>query len=452
MKIAIMGAGTLGKSLANTFCNDKHDVLVIDTSSSILERLKDKLDVMTLCGNGATVETMKNASIGDMELFIAVSGNDTYNIHACRIAKHFGAKFTLCRLITEAYFDPESGFTLETAGIDHIVLPEEACVNKIFDVLDSCHTLEKIHFSHPDALVAACRVFSDSPAVKKSLKAFPEKDLINSIRFAAILRKGKMISPRGDTVLKENDEVYIAGHKDNVNPMLKWLAGTACNIKNIVIAGDSLIAVGLAEKLVKNSYNVRMIIKTSEQAEIFLDNSNCGIMVVVGDANDNDILEEAGVDACDAFIAVQDDDEDNILSCVIAKRMGAAKVITLTTKSEYSRILPSIRSIDCGFSKWLIAVNSVLCYFSSINKAHTNAILHGTDSYISEYEVQPQSAVCNKSIGECSFPASTVLSMIFRGDEVLAPSGNLKLQSGDLATLIIKPEDEHIIAGLFKGK
>jgi Trk K+ transport system NAD-binding subunit len=93
-----------------------------------------------------------------------------------------------------------------------------------------------------------------------------------------------------------------------------------------------------------------------------------------------------------------------------------------------------------------------LCYFSSINKAHTNAILHGTDSYISEYEVQPQSIVCNKNIGECTFPASTVLSMIFRGDEVLAPSGNLKLQAGDLATLIIKPEDEHTIAGLFKGK
>jgi len=452
MKIAIMGAGTLGKSLARTFCNDKHDVLVIDTSSGVLDRLKDKIDVMTLCGNGATVDVMKNASIGNMELFIAVSGNDTYNIHACRIAKHFGVKYTSCRLLTKSYFDPDSDFTPQAAGIDHIVLPEEACIDKIFGVLDSRHTIEKINFTHPDALVAACRIFPNSPAIKSKLKDFPEKELINSIRFAAILRKGKMISPRGNTMLKENDEVYIAGHKDNVNPMLKWLAEPSDEIKNVVIAGDSLIATKLAEKLLAHSRNVRMIVKTPRQAEKLLDNSNLAAMVIVGDANDNDILEEAGVDACDAFIAVQDDDEDNILSCVIAKRMGASKVITLTTKSEYSRILPSIQSIDCGFSKWLIAVNSVLCYFSSINKTHTNAILHGTDSYISEYEVQPESSVCNKNIGECTFPDSTVLSMIFRDEKVLAPSGNLKLNAGDLATLIIKPEDEHTIARLFKGK
>jgi trk system potassium uptake protein TrkA len=452
MKIAIMGAGTLGKSLANTFCNDKHDVLVIDTSMEVLERLKDKYDVMTLCGNGATVEVLQKASISDIELFIAVSGNDTYNIHACRIAKHFKVKYTVCRLITEKYFDKDSGLTHQKVGIDHIVLPEEACINKIYDVLDNLQTLETIHFSNPDALVTALRIFDDSPIIKMKLKDFPEKDLIKSIRFAAVLRKGNMISPKGDTVLKKNDELYIAGHKDNVKNMLKWLGKEELNIKKIVIAGDSLIAVGLAKKLVGNGYSVKMIIKNYKDAEAFLDKANLNIMLVCGDANDSDILEEAGVDACDAFVAVQDDDEDNILSCILAKRMGAAKVVTLTTKSEYSRILPSIKNIDCGFSKWLIAVNSVLCYFSTINKAHTNAILHGTDSYISEYEVQQNSPVCDKCIGECRFPESTVLSMIFRNGEVLSPAGDLVLRPGDLATLIVNTNEEHTIGQLFKRK
>ena len=452
MKIAIMGAGTLGKSLANTFCNDKHDVLVIDTSIEVLERLKDKFDVMTLCGNGATVEVLKKGSIESIELFIAVSGNDTYNIHACRIAKHFGVKFTICRLLTEKYFDKESGLSHEKVGIDHIVLPEEACVNKIYDVLDNLQTLETIHFSNSDALVTALRIFDDSPIIKMKLKDFPEKELIKSIRFAAILRKGKMIPPKGDTILKKNDELYIAGHKDNVKNMLKWLGKEDRNIKKVLIAGDSMISIGLAEKLVSNGYSVKIIIKDHNQAEDFLDKIKLDIMLICGDANDSDILEEAGVDACDAFIAVQDDDEDNILSCILAKRMGASKVITLTTKSEYSRILPSIKNIDCGFSKWLIAVNSVLCYFSTINKAHTNAILHGTDSFISEYEVQKDSPVCDKKIGECRFPESTVISMIFRDSEVLSPTGDLTLHTGDLATLIVNPNDENTIGQLFKRK
>jgi len=150
------------------------------------------------------------------------------------------------------------------------------------------------------------------------------------------------------------------------------------------------------------------------------------------------------------FVAVQEDDEDNILSCILAKQVGARKVVTLTNKEEYITLLPTMEMIDCGFSKWLVAVNSILRHISSINRTHTNAILHRADAYVSEFEVKKGTPVCNCKIDECILPESTVLSMVFRDNKVLAPSGDLELLPGDLVAVIATPESEKVLGALFK--
>ena len=452
MKIAIMGAGTLGKSLATAFCNDKDDVVLIDISSKTLRRVKDKLDVMTVNGDGAEVATLKSANIKSVELFIAVGNNDSQNIHACQIAKHFGVRSTICRLSSEDYFDSEAGLTPISIGIDHVVLPVDACVRKIYNVLDNQQTLEKIIFSVPDAMMAAFLVIPGSPMIGMRLKDFPDPEIIRSIRFSAILRKEKLIYPNGDTVIALNDEVYIAGHKINVKTMLDWASPKGKGIKKVVIAGGSIIGRKLAELLSSSGYDVRLIEEKSSNAEEILDDMNVKMMVINGDANDRDILDEAGVDGCDAFVAVQEDDEDNILSCILAKKLGCKKVIVLTNKEEYITLLPTMKMIDCGFSKWLVAVNSILRHISTINHTHTDALLHrAADAYVSEFEVHKGSSVCSCKIDECVLPESTVLSMVFRDNQVLAPAGDLVLLSGDLVAVIVTHKTEKVIEALFKG-
>ena len=451
MKIAIMGAGTLGKSLAAAFCNDKHDVVIIDISSKTLRRIKDKLDVMTINGDGAEVGVLKSANIKSVELFIAVGNNDSQNIHACRIAKHFNVPNTICRLSSEDYFDSENGLTPVSVGIDHVVLPVDACVRKIYNVLDQQQTLEKIIFSVSDALMAAFQVMPGSPMIGTRLKDFPEPEIIKSIRFSTILRDGKLIYPNGETVICSGDEVYISGHKINVNNMLSWASPQEKNIKRVIIAGGTIIGATLAKLLSSSGYDVRLIEPNSERAEKILDDANEKMMVINGDANDRDVLDEAGVVGCDALVAVQEDDEDNILSCILAKQMGTKKVITLTNKEEYISLLPTMKMIDCGFSKWLVAVNSILRHISTINRAHTNAILHRVDAYVSEFKVQEGSAVCNRKIDECALPESTVLSMVFRDNQVLAPAGDLVLLAGDFVTVIATHETEKILGALFAG-
>jgi len=449
MKIGILGAGTLGEFLASTFCNDKHDVVLIDSSLETLKRIKKTLDVMTVCGDGGLVETIKNARLENARLFIAVGSNDAINIHACQIARKLGAQNTICRLSTEKYFDSNEDFSPQVLGINYVVIPQKECVNKIIDVLDNPAVLERITFSVPEASIVAFNVPSNSPLVDMELKNFPEPELINTVRFAAVVRDGGLIAPRGDMVFQERDEIYIAGQRKHVDEMLAWSCPFDKKSKRILIGGCSRTGINLAFELSQSGYDVRLIEKNAPLAEEVLNNLNTEMMFINGDASEGDVLHESGVAKCDVFIATGSDDESNILSCILAKRMGAEKVITLTNKEEYVTLVRILKMIDCGFSRWLVAGNSILRHISSINHTHTNAILHRADAFVSEYLVKKSSTVCGKYIDKCNFPLSTVLSLVFRGPQVLTPSGDLQLCEGDIVAAITTPESEKKLGKLF---
>jgi trk/ktr system potassium uptake protein len=435
MKIIILGAGTLGTFLVSTLCRDNHDVVVIDKSSDTIQRLKDKLDVMALAGDGASITNLKTAGIEDAAMFIAASNNDTVNIHACSIAKHFGVPKTICRLSSKDYFDSNDKFPPLKQGIDHIVVPQDNCVENIMNVVNRHEVIEKITFNIPDATITAIKVLSDSRLKGVKLREFPEPDLLRSIRFAAIVRKGRLLAPRGETIIMAGDELYIAGLDNDVECLIDWATPQRRAVSRVVIAGGSKIGAALASKLVGNGYDVRLIDTDLVNCEQILNDLNIKMLVIHGDSNDKDVLIEAGSDDCDLFIATQDDDENNILSCILAKRMGAAKVITLIGKEEYIDIVPAMKMIDCGISRRLVATNSILRNIS-INTVHTDAVIHRANAYVSEFEVTPKSAVANKKIDECKFSESTILSLIFRAGKVVTPAGDLILLPGDLVVII----------------
>jgi len=450
MKIGIVGGGTLGKFLAVTFCKDKHDVVVIDTSAKTLDRLREKLDIMTVAGNGSSYATLKEAGIDKVKMFIAVGSDDTSNIHACRIARHMGVSNIICRLTTLEYFDTKDDFTPADSGIDYVVVPQEECVNKIVNVMDNISTLEKITFSIPEALIAAFTVVQDSPLNNMKLMDFPLPELIRSVRFAAVIRDGELMAPRGDTVIKAGDEIYIAGLRSKVDAMVKWAYPVKKKISRIIIAGGTKAGSKLALELSKQGFDIRLIEKDQVLAEGIMNEINTKMMVINGDPSESDVLNEAGVSTSDVFVATGEKDESNILSCILAKRMGAKKTIVLTNKEEYVDLVRKMDFIDCGFSRWVVAGNSILRHISVVNQVHTSAILNRVDAVISEFEVKKNSAVCDKQIDQCKFPNSTVLSLVFRDSRVLTPYGELPLRAGDLVTAITTQETEKKLAELFK--
>jgi trk system potassium uptake protein TrkA len=311
--------------------------------------------------------------------------------------------------------------------------------------------LEKIVFSHPDAVMTAIRVMPGSPVVGIPILSFPEPALLASARFCGIVRNRKLIIPHGDTIICAGDELYIAGCRDRVRTLVEFVNPLDRPIRRVIIAGGTDIGKRLAERLTELKYDVRLIEKSPKEGESLLNELNLKMMVISGDPTSDEILDEAGTAACDAFVSTQKDDEDNILSCLLAKRQGAAKVIALTNKSEYIYIIPTIDTIDCGFSSRLVASNSVLRHPISGNLS-VNAILHRINACVFEFTVAPDSPIAGKLIRDYRFPASAVLALVFRDKEVLTPSGDLVMAPGDVVATMALPETGKELVPHFRAR
>ena len=452
MNIIILGAGEVGKQLAYTLYNKQNNIVVVDLSQTLLSRLKYKLDVMTVQGSCAAVNVLINSNIKSADLLIAVTGNDTSNILACQIAKHFKVKTTVCRLSSHEFFSDKENYTPKTLGIDHIIFPVAECIDKIINVLTHNAIVENISFQLPDIRMTAIKIPTTSPLSGMRILDFPNRELLTRIRFSALIRNQKLITPFGSTIFATKDEVYIAGHKDDIDEFISYADPGADPTKMIIIAGATKIGRDLTKKLIKLGYKIRLIEKSEKKGEHLLNELDVGLMVIAGDPTDSDVLEEAGISVCDAFISTSDDDEENILTCILAKKKGAEKVITITNKAEYVDIIPGIGAVDCGFSPRIAAVNSVLRFIGTdIGRIH--AILQRiTNTYVYELNVKQSSKICEKEIAKFGGEIPAVLSLVFRSNNVIPITGDLKLKPKDQVVAISTPSYINKLESLFKKK
>ncbi len=454
MNIIILGAGGLGRNLASTLSDDKHDIVVVDLKANNLKNIKEHLDVMTIQGNSSSIDILKRAGIENAQLLIAATGDDASNILACQIANHFKIKSTICRLYSDDFFSKEDNFTSEVMGITDTIFPEDECIKKILDTLDNHDILERIVFHAENAMMTIFRIGEKSPINGVPLKDFPDKNLLKTVRFAAIVRDKKLMVPQGDTIIQKNDEVYIVGAKNGINNMIKWLAPENKPIKKIIVAGASRMGINLARKLDKTGFDVRVIESDFDKCEEIIDKTKSDIKVVNGDPTNSFILNEAGIKECDVFIGVLGDDENNILSCVLAKKHGARKVVVTTKKSEYIKIVPDLDIIDCGFNSSLVAVNTVLRHLGTGGgKLSIDAVLHRVDAYVYEFEIEAGSELCDKKVQDCGILDYAVIALIFRNDnESIVPYGTLELKTGDIVTVIATKETAKGLGKIFTKK
>jgi trk system potassium uptake protein len=452
MNIIILGAGEVGKQLAYTLYNKDNDIVVVDLSQSLLGRLKDKLDVMTVQGSCAAVNVLINAHIKNADLVIAVTGNDASNILACHIAKHFNVKTTVCRLSSDDFFAAKENYTPKTLGIDHIIFPVAECIDKIFNVLIHHSIVENISFNLHDIKMTAIKIPNISPLSGTRILDFPNRELLSRIRFSAIIRNQKLVTPFGSTIFAKNDEVYISGNRKDIDEFISYADPDADPTKMIIIAGATKIGRDLTKKLLKHGYNIRLIEKSDKKGENLLDELDEDLMVIAGDPTDGDVLDEAGISVCDTFISTSDDDEENILTCILAKKKGAGKVITITNKAEYVDIIPGIVAVDCGFSPRIAAVNSVLRLIGTdIGRIH--AILQRiTNTYVYELNVNSSSKICEKEVAKLGGELPAVLSFVFRNNQAIPVTGDLKLKANDQVVAISTPSYINKLESLFKKK
>jgi len=451
MNIVILGAGEVGKQLAFTLSNKDNNVVVVDLSMKLLNRLKDKLDVMTVNGNCSHFKILSTAQLKYADILIATTGDDASNILACQIAKNYNVKKIICRLSSNEYFSKKEDYTHSSLGIDHVIFPPDECADKIIRVLKQNICIENIAFPDKDAQITAFRIPRSSPLSGVRILDFPDKKLLSQIRFSAMIRDQKFMMPHGDTIFAVGDEIYVAGCKKNIKKVLQMVDPDASPLKNIIVAGATIIGINLTEKLIKAGYRVRLIEESMQKGEALLDELGENLMVLHGDPTDADVLNEAGIETCDAFISTSTDDEENIITCILAKKKGAHKVITITNKAEYVDIVPGINAIDCGFSPRLGAVNSVLSLLGN-ETARVHAILQRVTAYVYELNVSPSSPICGKKIFDYEKKLPVILSLVFRDGAMLPATGNLELQANDFVAAITTANSIKELEPLFKKK
>ena len=450
MKVIIVGAGELGRLLASTLLEGQHDVVLLDNSGEELERAGEKLDILTVEGSCASVAALKKAGIDSAHALLAVSGNEPANILACHIASKLGVANTICRLYDSSSFSEQDHIGPDSLGIWRTVSPAEECADMICDVLDNSILLENIRFSRPHARMALIEITRSSQLAGVACKDISvSEQLLKEIRFAAILRGSNMIVPHGETIFAPGDKVYVAGLDSSIDNFLGLFSPSAENrTKRLVVTGSEGTGLILARRAAAKGYDVRFIEPDRKRSESLPSELPEGVLTLHGNPTAEDVLEEAGISSADVFASLSQDNEDNILSCILAKRMGARKVVCLTHKPEYIRIVPTMEMIDCGLSATLVSVNAILRHLET-GTMHVDAILQRFRARLSEYRISPRSPLCGRKLQDCKLPPSLVLALIFRGQEVLIPSGGTVLNSGDVAVAIVTDEGLREIRPLF---
>lgn len=447
MRVVILGAGEVGKQLARVLSIRKNDVVVVDSDAAVLEHLKEHIDVMTVVGNGAAARTLTRAGIDKADLFLAVTNNSEANILACGIAQRFKVPKKIARVRSGEYFDSAHDLGPEAFGIDDLIIPEYECASNIMDALLRPAIKETVKFSHPEAQMVNFQVKPGSPMIGVRLKDFPRTDLLEQLRMCAILRYGQLIIPRGDTSFLAFDEVYVAGGQSVIDDLISWANPKHPYASKVIIAGGSSLGRTLATMLAALDMRVCLTEPTRSGAEESADKLGSSAVIIEGKGTDISVLEEAGIEHCDAFIAAHDDNETNIISCILAKRHGAGKVIAVTNHPDYIPIIAGMNMIDCGFSPLVAAVNNLLQHISSDSR-RTVALLKRTPAEVLEMTVLPDSPVKGQRIMDLKITRDIIFALILREDRLVPAVGPELLLAGDrvaiLATSQAVPDVERL--------
>lgn len=436
MHIIILGAGSVGTHIASVLAPTKHNLVLVDKDERLLEDLQEHHDIMTVAGNGAFLETLKRAGIAKADILIAVTANSEANMLACQIAKHFEVSKTICRVSSMDFFSEDVGLTPEAFGITEVIVPTEQCAQEILDTLHSPELKELVHFSTEQAMLASFLVRPDSPLAKIRLDEFPEKELISQIRICAILRRGRLIIPRGDTRLFPYDEIYVGGSEAAIQDLLEFAFNSRMKTGSVIISGITPLSERLAELIVENGMDVTLIEMDSARAEAAVSVLPEAAMVIHGDATEPRILDEAGISSCDVFVSTVND-ETSILTCLLAKKSGAKKVFAVANKAEYLEIIAGISAISTAFSLRVAAVNEVLNHVRS-NELKAGVLLKRVAAEVMEFEVASKSKVAGRMIKDLGCPAGGIVALVIRGSEVIPATGELELKVGDHVVTLAK--------------
>ena len=436
MKIIILGAGQVGVSIAEHLIREKNDITVVDHSIERLQELRDRLDIRVIHGHASHPDVLEQANIEDADLLIAVTANDEVNMVACQIAYTLYRTPTKIARIRASVFSnyKEKLFRDEHSPVDVIISPEKLVSEYIFSLVENPGALQVLDFAEGAIGLVAVKAYYGAPLVGQQLRSIPQHIPNIETRVAAIYRRGKGIVPSGDTVIEVGDEIFFIAARENIHPVMSEIRRSERPYRRIMIAGGGNIGLRLGKKL-EDRYRVKIVELNSERCQQLSEALN-GAVVLHGSASDQDLLLEENIEETDIFIALTNDDEANIMASLLAKRLGAKKVMTLINNAAYVDLIQG-GDIDIAISPQQATVGILLSHVRSGDLANVHSLRRSAAEAIEvvAHGDKSSSKVVGKTIAALDLPEGASIAAIYRkndeaGQVIIAHNTTL-IQSGD---------------------
>ncbi len=437
MKILILGAGQVGTSAAYSLAREEaNEVTIVDLDSEVLRDLQARLDVRTVVGHAAHPDVLERAGAGDADMVIALTNSDEINMVACEVASHlFKTPTKIARIRSAEYMSRDELFSPEAVAVDVRISPEELVTEHISELIRFPGALQVLEFA--DGKVRLVAVLAHEGAlVGHPLRELPEHIPNVECRVVAIYREGRGIIPDGDTVVEEDDEVFFIAARKDIRTVLSEMRKLDEPIRRVVIAGGGNIGVRLAKSL-EATNQVKVIERNHDRAREISEQLNQAI-VLHGDAADEELLLEENIDSADVFVSVTNADEANILSAMLAKRLGARKVMALINKPAYAELVEA-GTIDIGISPSEITLGSLLAHVRRGDVVKVHALRRGAAEAIEAvaHGDEDQSRVVGRAIEQIRLPRGATINAIVRGDKVLMAHHDTVIETDDHVILFM---------------
>jgi trk system potassium uptake protein TrkA len=445
MNIIIAGDGEVGFHLAKSLSYDKHNITIIDANQELLKMIESHTDLMTIKGDSTSIAVLESANVSKADLLISVVHNEHINLMTCILAKKLGAKKTIARINNVEYLTIENRELFQYLGIDSLVCPERIAAKEIINLLNQSVATEVFDFSDGKLILFLIRLDENALVLNKTLNQIAKENPNLNFRAVAIHRKSKTIIPKGTDTFEKNDLIYVITKPAGMTELFKLGGKVKIDIKNIMIAGGGRIARKTARSL-QDKFNIKLLEIDKERCFKLTEDLN-NTLIINGDATDIQLLEEEGISKMDAFIALTNHTETNILTCLHARKFGVKRTIALVENIDYIDISQNI-GIDTIINKKLITA-SYIARFTMDALVTSIKCLSGIDAEVLEFLVKPNSQITKKTIQHLNFPESAIIGGIVRDNDSYIAVGNFQIQENDKVVVFALPDAIHKISKLF---
>ena len=435
MNILILGAGQVGSSTATQLAKEEdNEVTIVDINPEKLTKLGSRVDLQTIEGNAAYPETLKQAGAETADMLIAVTSSDEVNMIACQVASTlFDTDKKIARIRAREYSENEALFSKENIPVDYYISPEQLVTEHIAELILHPGAFQVLDFADGQVRMVGVRAKQQGFLVDQPIKSLHKHLGNEQVRIAAVYRGGESIDPEGDTIIKRDDEVFFIAAREDIDHMISEFIQSQEKVRKVIIAGGGSIGLKLASQL-ETTNQVKVIERSKTRAKKIAELVEDTI-VLVGDAADDNLLLEESIETTDVFVALTNSEEANILSSMLAKKLGCKKAMALINKVSYSGLI-EIGSIDIAISPQQITIGSLLTHVREGDVVKVHSLKRGNAEALEAIAHETMSQVVGKTVEKITLPKGAFITA------VLSSAGELKALHH---STVIEPDDHVIV-------